>query len=173
MTDQPHEAETWPAVERRHPDVWEARLVRLEVTLKHINQNIASATDIHAATIRELRDELKNMRPQIGAISKIVFAAAGVLLVIVGMVGKVAVYDPYVEIKTRFEKELKDAKEERGYIRNQHYDHTKDGHPNVVLRELGLTRDSINEQLRGIRHTLEKHDVDEAVRNQSPASSRP
>ena len=157
MTDQPHEAETWPAVERRHPDVWVERMVRMETALKHINQNIASAADIHAATIRELRDELKNMRPQLSKMITITLSAVAVLLVVIGMVGKVAVYDPYLEVR----EELKAA-------RNNIIAHTIDGHPNVVLRELELTRDGINAQLRDIKHTLEKHDVDEAARNQSP-----
>ena len=161
MTDQPHEAEAWSGVERRHPDAWEARLVRLEVTLQHINDNIASATDIHAATIRELRDELKNMRPQLSKMITITLSAVAVLLVVIGMVGKVAVYDPYLEVR----EELKAA-------RNNIIAHTIDGHPNVVLRELEFTRSSINEQLREVRNTLEKHDVEEAARNQSPATPR-
>ena len=151
----------WDGVERRRLATIETRLVRLEVTLENFSASIAKHIDGHAETIRDLSDELKKQRPQISTLLTTAISAIAVLLVIIGMVGKVAVYDPYEKFLTRFEQAEIRTAERFNSIENRMLNHTNDGHPGIVLRELSLTRDAITNQIKELNKLLDRHDKED------------
>lgn len=96
-------SEEWDGyTERRQSHGMETRLIRLEVTLENFSRDITRHINEHALAMRAIAEKLEALRPPLAQVLTIGLSFVGVVLLIVGMVGKVAVFDPHNGLQEQF-----------------------------------------------------------------------
>jgi hypothetical protein len=125
--------------DRRRTDSLEGRLISLEITLQKFEEQFV-----------EFRKDFKESKPSLLQLGTFFVAMLGVLLVITGMVGQVAIGEPLRTVQNQITADRSEIKR----LSEEQVKHISNGHPETVIQALSLMRTRIDRLENNQLHLL-------------------